>query len=82
MEVVVLMRITVRRRSGLRNERILTLIALKWKGKVIQLRMVDEAIPMLLIMSGQAVGQTGRWLIGLGLAKILYFIAVENKTKS
>lgn len=74
MEVVVLMRITVRRRSGLRNERILTLIALKWKEKVIQLRMVDEAIPMLLIMSGQAVGQTGWWLIGLGLAKILYFI--------
>lgn len=34
MKVVVLMRMMVRR-SGLRSEGILTLIALRWKGEVI-----------------------------------------------
>lgn len=36
--------------------------------------MVNKAILILVIMSGRAVGQTGWWLIGLGVVKILRFI--------
>lgn len=36
--------------------------------------MVNMAVPLLVIMLGRAVGRTGWWLIGLGLANILRFI--------